>query len=105
MPLPRIEGGFSKEWEGVALERREIREGSILNDRNYSLRGSNDPSKTQLILHLALDTPAQVWSMAVEEGNTRGSLILPSCAVSSHAKADSVSEDESSDSLDRMRGN
>ena len=102
IPLPRVEGGFSKEWEGVALERREMPEGegALLTERNYSLRGSTEPTKTQLIMHLALDTPAQVWSMAVKEGSTRGSLILPSCAVNAHVKADSISEDESSDSLD-----
>lgn len=108
MPLPRVEGGFSKEWEGVALERREVTEGqaeSLLFDRG-NLRGSESAlhSESQLILHLALDTPAQVWSMVVKQGDRRGELILPSCAVSAHASADSISEDESSDSLEHGRG-
>jgi len=105
IPLPRVEGGFSKEWEGIALERRLITESgphSLLTQRNYQLRGSSEAGETQLILHLALDTPAQVWSIVVKQGGQRGSLLLPSCAVSAHAKADSVSEDESSDSLDKQ---
>ena len=111
IPLPRVEGGFSKEWEGVALERREVTEeqsqsGSLLFDRKGNLRGSEQeqPTESQLILHLALDTPAQVWSMVVKEGESRGDLILPPCALSAHASADSISEDESSDSLDKARG-
>ncbi|CAB9505437.1 Vacuolar transporter chaperone 4 [Seminavis robusta] len=109
IPLPRVEGGFSKEWEGVALERREIVESqgnSLLTERNQNLRGSSEEptTRSQLILHLALDTPAQIWSLAVEEGPSRGSLILPSCAVSAHASADSISEDESSDSLEGSAG-
>jgi uncharacterized membrane protein YidH (DUF202 family) len=88
IPLPRVVDGFSKEWEGLALERREISEGdSGLLQKNPSLRGSESNFKespgSQLILHLALDTPAQVWSMVVTEGESRGSLILPLCAVNS----------------------
>lgn len=99
IPLPRVEGGFSKEWEGVALERREVTEAqgdSLLFDRKGSLRGSNSGQTTesQLILHLALDTPAQVWSMVVEQGSRRGNLILPPCAVSDRARKESLSYDE-----------
>lgn len=103
IPLPRVAGGFSKEWEGVALERREIKEGegsSLLFDRG-NLRGYTGSKSTQLILHLALDTPAQIWSLVVKEGPTRGSLVLPSCAVNKHTASDSISIDESSSSDDK----
>jgi SPX domain protein involved in polyphosphate accumulation/uncharacterized membrane protein YidH (DUF202 family) len=100
IPLPRVEGGHSKEWEGVALERRGVMENQ---GDGSNLRGNVEqtpPTQSQLILHLALDTPAQIWSLVVQEGPTRGSLILPPCAVSHLASADSVSADESSDSID-----
>ena len=82
-------------------KRREIMEGQgnpLLIPEHGSLRGSKEASSSsgsQLILHLALDTPAQVWSLAVEEGDTRGSLVLPSCAVSLHPTDDAVSKDDS----------
>lgn len=82
IPLPRVEGGYSKQWEGVALERRGVMENQ---GDGIHLRGSVEqtpPTQSQLILHLALDTPAQIWSLVVQEGPTRGSLILPPCAVS-----------------------
>lgn len=85
MPLPWVEGGYSKEWEGLSLERRVVggEATSLLSERDYNLRGSTDSTtRTELILHLALDTPAQVWSMVVKQGDARGSLILPSCAIS-----------------------
>jgi uncharacterized membrane protein YidH (DUF202 family) len=34
-----------------------------------------------LILHLALDTPPQVWSFAVEEGSSPGIIQFPDCAA------------------------
>ena len=73
--LPRVASGFEKEWEGFALERRTNTSGNL----GGSLKGS----KSSLIMHLALDSPAQVWAFAVEEGETRGSLALPDCAAAS----------------------
>lgn len=64
--LPFVEGGFAKQWEGMALER--------------------NPWSLSLTLHLALDSPPQVWSLAVEEGNVPGSLILPKCAAAAPNK-------------------
>ena len=58
---------YSKQWEGMALERREPQ-----------LRGG---SGGQLFLHLTLDSPPQVWSLAVQEGLQRGEIVLPDCAV------------------------
>jgi len=61
--LPQV----SKQWEGMALERRP-REGGV--------RGGG----SLLLLHLALDSPPQVWSLAIQPGQTQGEFILPSCA-------------------------
>ena len=58
---------YSKQWEGMALERREPQ-----------LRGG---SGGQLFLHLTLDSPPQTWSLAVQEGRQRGEIVLPSCAL------------------------
>ena len=79
--LPRVEGGFSNQWEGMALQRND---GSF-NIEAPSLRGSSTPEG--LILHMALDTPPQVWSFKVTEaidpvqgGPMKGSIVFPSCA-------------------------
>jgi uncharacterized membrane protein YidH (DUF202 family) len=60
----------SKQWEGMALERRHY-------DGVGGLRGSHGGG---LWLHLTLDSPPQVWSVAVREGNERGKVVLPHCA-------------------------
>ena len=59
---------FSKQWEGMALERRRREGGGV--------RGG----ESLLLLHLALDSPPQVWSLAIQPGQTRGQFILPECA-------------------------
>lgn len=54
---------------------------------NY-LRGIDDdnvdtdyyPSKSSLILHLALNMPVEIWSIAVTQDAKTGRIILPSCA-------------------------
>jgi len=58
---------FSKQWEGMALERREGANG---------VRGGS----SKLLLHLALDSPPQVWSLTIQPGQTRGEFVLPECA-------------------------
>jgi len=68
--LPMVNDGYEKMWEGLALQRIQS---------NSNLRGG--APTWSLILHLALDTPAEVWSLSVTEGSTAGSIILPSCAA------------------------
>lgn len=106
IPLPRVEGGFSREWEGIALERRQVTDEqaeSLLFERT-NLRGSAvTETHEQLILHLALDTPAEVWSMVVTQNDKRGDLILPKCAVSRDAKR-SLSRHTSASHDDRYGG-
>jgi hypothetical protein len=59
---------LAKQWEGMALERF-----------NGQLRGGSGP----LHLHLALDSPPQVWTLVVTEGSQRGEIRLPGCALPS----------------------
>jgi uncharacterized membrane protein YidH (DUF202 family) len=71
IPLPFPGNGFEKQWEGLAITR---------NDGSFpalwsGLRGKQSP----LILHLALDSPPQVWSFAVEEEGP-GQIVYPDCA-------------------------
>lgn len=71
--LPNAGAGSNQQWEGFAVER---------NTRNYRLGSGlkGGGLSTSLIVHLALDSPPQVWSFAVEEGDSRGVLIMPACA-------------------------
>jgi uncharacterized membrane protein YidH (DUF202 family) len=57
----------SKQWEGLAFE----------HGSSGQLRGSGG----NLLLNLALDSPPQVWTLAVKEGKKRGEIILPDCAT------------------------
>jgi hypothetical protein len=74
--LPQVGGSFNKQWEGFAIERND---GS--QTLSSGLRGGGSSSSSPLVVHMALDTPAQVWSFAVEEGSERGSFVFPSCAA------------------------
>jgi len=64
--LPIAEVGAEEEWEGMRLQRINGATG---------LRGASESS---VVLHLALDTPAQVWSLQLD--NKEGQWILPKCA-------------------------
>lgn len=66
--LPIAEAGAEEEWEGMRLQR-------INKGTSAGLRGS---SESTVVLHLALDTPAQVWSIRMQ--NENGKWILPHCA-------------------------
>ena len=66
--LPTAEIGAEEEWEGMRLQR--------INNGGAGLRGSNESSS--VVLHLALDTPAQVWSLRLQKEG--GQWILPTCA-------------------------
>lgn len=72
--LPFVEGGFEKQWEGLALERRQVAAGSS------NLRDVAVP-QTSLLLHLTLDSPPEIWTLAIKEGAINGKLVLPDCAV------------------------
>jgi hypothetical protein len=74
--LPVSAEGSEREWEGMRLERMN-------NISAGGLRGSSSASGN-LVLHLALDTPGQVWSLQLDEmdgnsGSPRWN--LPRCAV------------------------
>ena len=70
--LPFTGRGWDKNWKGLSLERQGHDGGTS------SLRGTGI-----LMLHLALDTPAQVWSLIVkEDATTKGRIHFPSCAPS-----------------------
>lgn len=57
--LPIAVEGFEKQWEGMEFQRKD----------------------GNLILHLALDSPAQVWSLLLEENQGGAGWKLPSCAA------------------------
>jgi hypothetical protein len=58
--LPVAVDGFEREWEGMQLQRKG----------------------DELVLHLSLDTPAQVWSLLLNGGSVEGDTdwSFPSCA-------------------------
>eukprot|EP01083_Nonionella_stella_P010862 30894_1 len=56
--LPIAVEGFEKQWEGMRLQRKD----------------------GELLLHLALDSPPQVWSLKLTEKEGIGHWELPSCA-------------------------
>lgn len=65
----------SKQWEGLAFQRRPAS-----NKQPAMLRGGGSSAGGDLLLHLALDSPPEVWTFAVQEGTTRGSITFPDCA-------------------------
>ncbi|KAL3796444.1 hypothetical protein HJC23_004241 [Cyclotella cryptica] len=74
--LPVAVEGSEREWEGMYFQR-------INNVSSGGLRGSTSGSG-DLVLHLALDTPGQVWSLKLDEmdGNSPAPRWnLPQCAV------------------------
>jgi SPX domain protein involved in polyphosphate accumulation/uncharacterized membrane protein YidH (DUF202 family) len=85
--LPFVGGGFSKQWEGLALERRS---NCSQVEPSVFLRGAGSDADcpSSLILHLTLDSPPQIWSVAVSTNATRkGSVVLPPCAAPSEFNA------------------
>lgn len=56
--LPVAAVGYEKQWEGMRLQRKD----------------------GDLILHLALDSPPQLWSIKLDENETADGWELPSCA-------------------------
>jgi len=90
--LPLMHGGLNKKLEGMFLERStessSSGDGGVINTWTGGLRAKHYPSDSSLILHLALDTPAQVWSIAVtqqydnddKKNGKISKIVLPSCA-------------------------
>jgi len=66
--LPIAEAGAEKEWEGMRLQR-------INKEAGAGLRGA---SESKVVLHLALDSPAQVWSLSLQ--HEEGRWVMPQCA-------------------------
>ena len=89
--LPLVSEGeaFAQQWEGFAIERNTAGNfaGSGGSDTAMRLRGSTaqqrqeqPPPSSFLTVHLVLDSPPQIWSFAVEEGEGKGQLIFPECS-------------------------
>jgi uncharacterized membrane protein YidH (DUF202 family) len=82
--LPVSAMGSELEWEGMRLQRiplsidPDVNSGTFLRGSS-TLAGSSDGEA--LILHLALDTPAQVWSLHLNEGSDDQGWSLPDCAI------------------------
>lgn len=79
--LPVAEIGSEPQWEGMRLQRIE-------EDTNDSVEGGlrrsdSVSSASTLVLHLALDNPAQVWSIRLDEegAGTGQRWAWPRCAV------------------------
>jgi hypothetical protein len=60
LPFEETAEGFEREWEGMQLQRKG----------------------DELVLHLSLDIPAQVWSLLLNGGSVQGDTgwSFPSCA-------------------------
>jgi uncharacterized membrane protein YidH (DUF202 family) len=75
-----------EQWDGMMLVRQEVEEASPSDRRlRGSVRGLSDvpdnTASTSLMLHLSAESPPEVWSFAVSEGNLPGSIVLPECAA------------------------
>jgi hypothetical protein len=93
IPVPHVRDGFSDQWEGMSLERRRLddsgpnQEVETILGTTPNLRASRTSgagNSDVLLLHMTLDTPAEIWSFLVKEGDTRGSFSFPSCAAARH---------------------
>ena len=67
--LPMNANRNNKQWEGLAAP----------TSSGSSDRGS-PVAESILLMHLAYDTPAAIWTLVVKEGDTPGSVILSTCA-------------------------
>lgn len=63
--LPRVDGG-SHQWEGMTLQRLSSEDGAS--------------SSSSVLLHMTLDSPAEVWTFRLEETG-ESSYVLPACAA------------------------
>jgi len=78
--LPNVSSpAFQKQWEGIAIEPNVGKFSPIAPGGTF-LRGTNEHTHSDLIVHLVMDTPPEIWSFSVNEGDTPGHLIFPACA-------------------------
>jgi hypothetical protein len=73
----------SKQWEGMALERRQrpvSEHDPGLRRRQLVSAAGQAEHESVLLLHLAMDTPPQVWTFTVQEGKALGEIVFPDCA-------------------------
>jgi len=85
--LPAVSGGFSKQWEGMALLKTTAQQPSLSTtsgsnanlERDHNLRKTPLESTASLKLYLTLDTPPQVWAVEIGEASD-GVWNFPDCA-------------------------
>jgi hypothetical protein len=70
--LPRVEGRFDQQWEGMTLQR-------VSNMGMNMAEGKPGPSSSSVVLHMTLDSPPQIWSFKLNE--SKGTYTLPDCAA------------------------
>lgn len=76
--LPVAAVGSHLEWEGMRLER--VADASVTSGLRGSEGGNNaSDGSTTLVIHLALDTPGQIWTIRLDE-LADGKWKLPRCA-------------------------
>lgn len=89
--LPRVgysDGKFDKQWEGMFMER--VTDGSSTGlstgiSVTSGLRGtaassSSSAGQDQIMMHLTLDSPPEIWTFAMNHVNDK-ELSFPECAV------------------------
>jgi uncharacterized membrane protein YidH (DUF202 family) len=72
--LPSVGISYDKQWEGLFFER--LQSSQALDGGN--LRGSS--AKEGVVLHLALDSPPQIWKFFMNEEKD-GAFTFPKCAA------------------------
>jgi hypothetical protein len=91
--LPRVgysKGKFDKQWEGMHMERvtnafstslgTEFSITSSLRGTAASSSSSSSAGESQIIMHLTLDSPPEIWTFAMNTANGE-ELSFPKCAV------------------------
>ena len=77
--LPRVGDKFDKQWEGMFFERISSRDEESTSTKN--LRGKRkDINEGRIQLHLALDTPASIWTFTMVQ-TSDGKFEFPLCAA------------------------
>jgi hypothetical protein len=92
LKLPRVgisNGAFDKQFEGLFLERVDnadtSSEDASKDSTDRRLRGFNrtldEDGKGQIKLHLALDSPPEIWTFVLQEGQDAKQYSFPKCAA------------------------
>lgn len=71
--LPSVGDSYDKQWEGLSFERVQRSRGKESNLRGASMMEG-------VILHLALDSPPQIWQFSMNEKKD-GTFSFPKCAA------------------------